>query len=347
MSSHETYMHRCLELAAIGMSRVAPNPQVGSVIVHDDQIIGEGYHHALGQPHAEVNAIAAVKDETLLKESTLYVNLEPCAHHGKTPPCADLIIEKQIPRVVVCNFDPYPEVAGKGLERMRKAGIEVTTGVLEAEGRWLNRRFFTYHEQKRPYIILKWAQTADGFLDIRRKPGDGQKPLKITGRQSDRLVHRWRSEEAAILVGKNTALLDNPSLTTRHWPGEDPLRLVIDPRLQLPHSLHLLSDGKPTWVYNAQKEYCEGEVCYTRIEDPSEFPMEIAGHLFHNDIQSLIIEGGANTIRQFYEAGLWDEARVFIGTQRINEGVRAPKLHGKLLSSEAIDSETLQIYTRP
>lgn len=346
LSVHEHFMKRCLELASLGAGRVAPNPLVGCVIVHKDRIIGEGYHHAFGGPHAEVNAIDSVQQPAQLKHATLYVNLEPCAHHGKTPPCADLIIEKKIPRVVICNFDPYKEVAGKGLERMQRAGIEVETNVLESEGRWINRRFFAYHERKRPYIILKWAQTMDGYLDHERKPGDDQPPLKITGNESNRLVHRWRGEEAAILVGKNTALLDNPSLTTRLWPGKDPLRLVIDPRLQLPSSLNLLSDGKPTWVYNAQKAHCEGEVCYERITDPAEFLMEIMCHLFHNDIQSVIIEGGGNTIERFYEARLWDEARIFTGSERIGRGVRAPTFNGQLLSSNRIGNDLLQVYTR-
>ncbi len=345
-TNHEMYMKRCFELAALGKGNVAPNPKVGAVIVCDGKIIGEGYHQQFGEAHAEVNAIASVKDESLLSNSTIYVNLEPCAHHGKTPPCADLIIEKSFQRVVVCNFDPYKEVAGKGLQRMRDAGIDVVTGVLEAQGRWLNRRFFTYHEQKRPYVILKWAQTIDGFLDHNRQPEDDQKALKITKKAANQLVHRWRSEEMAILVGKNTALLDDPSLTTRLWPGKSPLRIVIDPQLQLPKTLKLFSDGRPTWVYNAAKAYCEDEICYERISDPSRFEHEIMGHLFHNDIQSIIIEGGPNTLQRFYDAGLWDEARIFTGMQRIGDGVRIPRFVGELKSTTHLDDNVLQVYSR-
>lgn len=344
--SHELCMRRCFELAMNGMGNVAPNPMVGSVIVHNDRIIGEGYHQRFGEAHAEVNAINSVKDTSLLPESTIYVNLEPCAHHGKTPPCADLIIEKKLKRVVIANGDPYKEVAGKGIARMRQAGIEVIEGVLEAEGRWLNRRFFTYHEQKRPYIILKWAQTIDGFLDIDRSPGDGQSALKITGEESDRLVHKWCSEEMSILVGKTTALLDNPSLTARLWPGKDPLRVVIDPQLQLPGDLKLFTDGKPTWVYNALKAYCEDAICFEHIHDPEDFPREIATHLFHNDIQSLIIEGGPETLKRFYERGLWDEARIFTGMKRVGAGVRAPEFMGVEHSIQHVGQDILQVYSR-
>lgn len=344
-NQHELYMQRCLDLAALGMGNVAPNPMVGAVVVYNDGIIGEGYHEQFGQAHAEVNAINMVEDQSLLTKSTLYVNLEPCAHHGKTPPCADLIIERKFQRVVVCNMDPNKEVAGKGLQRMRDAGIEVISNVLSSKGRWLNRRFFLFHEQNRPYIILKWAQTIDGFLDIERKADDDQKALKITNASSDELVHRWRAEEMAILVGKNTVLLDNPSLTTRLWPGKNPLRIVIDPQLQLPKTLTLFSDGLPTWVYNAKKAFCEAEICYERIIDPMRFEHEIAHHLFQNDIQSVIIEGGRNTIQRFYDAGLWDEARVFTGMHRIGRGVRIPEFVGKLKRTSHIDNDILQEYT--
>ena len=247
-------MRRCFEIAKQGASSVAPNPMVGCVITHNDKIIGEGYHQRYGESHAEVMAINSIANPDLLPEATLYVNLEPCAHHGKTPPCADLIIEKKLKKVVVSNLDPYVEVAGKGLQRIREAGIEIDFEVLEKEGRWLNRRFFTHHEENRPYIILKWAQTNDGFLDYYRQEDDGSEPLKISGDEMNRVVHRWRSEESSILVGKNTAALDNPSLTTRLWPGDDPLRLVIDPQLQLKDSLKMFQDGKPLWVFNALKE---------------------------------------------------------------------------------------------
>lgn len=344
--SHELYMKRCLELASLGAGSVAPNPMVGCVVVHDGRVIGEGYHQKFGEAHAEVNAIRSVGEEAPLAESTIYVNLEPCTHHGKTPPCLDLILTHKPKAVVIANGDPYKEVAGRGIRQMREAGIEVIEDVLVEEGRWLNRRFFTFHEQKRPYIILKWAQTIDAFLDHERSPGDGKTALKITGTEADRLVHQWRAEEMAIMVGKNTAMLDDPGLTVRHVRGNDPLRIVVDPQLQLTPGLKLFTDGKPTWVYNSMKAYCEGAVCYEHINDPEEFPREIASHLFHNDIQSLIIEGGAETISRFYSRGLWDEARIFTGMQRIGSGVRAPAFTGIERSTTRVGNEILQVYTR-
>ncbi|MBT6978774.1 MAG: bifunctional diaminohydroxyphosphoribosylaminopyrimidine deaminase/5-amino-6-(5-phosphoribosylamino)uracil reductase RibD [Flavobacteriales bacterium] len=337
-------MRRCFEIAKQGASSVAPNPMVGCVITHNDKIIGEGYHQRYGESHAEVMAINSIANPELLPEATLYVNLEPCAHHGKTPPCADLIIEKKLKKVVVSNLDPYVEVAGKGLQRIREAGIEIDFEVLEKEGRWLNRRFFTHHEENRPYIILKWAQTNDGFLDYHRQEDDGSEPLKISGDEMNRVVHRWRSEESSILVGKNTAALDNPSLTTRLWPGDDPLRLVIDPQLQLKDSLKMFQDGKPLWVFNALKEYCEGEVCYVRISDPENFPLEISRHLAQNTIQSVIIEGGSNTLNRFVSANLWDEARIITSPMRIGSGIPTPEVTGKIFSSEMIGNDLLQVY---
>ena len=346
MNIHEQYMHRCLQLAESGLGSVAPNPLVGSVIVHEGRIIGEGYHQRFGEAHAEVMAVRSVKDEQLLCDATLYVNLEPCAHHGKTPPCADLIVEKRIPRVVIANIDTYAEVAGKGIQRLREAGVEVTTGVLENEGHFLNRRFFTFHEHKRAYIILKWAQTADGFLDHIRTAGDDSHPLRISGEASSRLVHRWRSEEAAILVGRNTAMLDDPKLTTRMWPGDDPLRLVIDPRLQVSKEKHLLSDGKPTWVFNALQEYCEGPICYTRIHDPEHFALEIVRYLYEQGIQSVIVEGGASTLKHFIDADLWDEVRIISGRQRIGEGVNAPDFRAQPSRAQLVGEDLLQFYFR-
>ncbi len=338
-------MQRSLALAQLGAGNVAPNPLVGAVVVYNNQIIGEGYHQRYGEAHAEVNAIGAVKDKALLKAATIYVNLEPCAHHGKTPPCADLIIEHRLKRVVIANTDPYEEVAGKGIERMRQAGIEVEVGVCEAEGRHLNRRFFTFHEKQRPYVIIKFAQTADGFLDrIRASRSEGE-PLKITSEMANQLVHKWRSEEQAILIGLNTVQLDDPSLTTRLWPGSDPLRLVIDPQLQMDPESKVLSDGKPTWVFNAvRSDVCEDRVCYVQIDDPADFEHEIMAYLYKNGIQSMIIEGGATTLRRFISAGLWDEARIFSGPMRIGEGIQSPPLTGKLIQREHYGTDTLHTY---
>lgn len=344
--SHEIYMKRCLQLAELGLGSVAPNPMVGCVIVNDQKIIGEGYHHKHGEAHAEVNAINSVQDKNLLKTSTLYVNLEPCAHHGKTPPCADLIVASDIPNVVICNTDPFPAVNGKGIARLEAAGIQVTKGILEQEGRQLNRRFFTFHELKRPYIILKWAQTMDAFIDRTREPEEMAPALKITNEESDRLVHKWRTEEAAIMIGKNTALLDDPKLTARLWPGKNPLRIVIDPRLNLSPALNIFSDGQPTWVFNALRKGEQGALRYLKIDDPDEFHIEIAKQLYEQGIQSVIIEGGAGTIQRFYDADLWDEARIFTGPLRIAQGVPSPAFTGRLVSHQHLGSDTLQVYNR-
>lgn len=337
-------MNRCLELAALGIGSVAPNPLVGCVIVHDDKIIGEGYHQSFGDNHAEVNAIENVTDKTILPQSTVYVNLEPCAHHGKTPPCADLLVKHNVKEVVIANVDPFKEVSGKGIQRLKDAGISVIAGVLSEKGAWLNRRFFNFHENKRPYIILKWAQTIDGYMDIDRKSGDGKEPLKITGDKANKLVHRWRTEESSILVGRQTVAMDNPKLTARLWPGKSPLRLVIDPQLQIDQDRNVLSDGMPTWVYNAKKTGTEGATDYHKINDPSSFQNEIATHLYESGIQSIIIEGGRKTIRRFYESGLWDEARVFSNSMRIGSGVRAPQFSGNEISKSHLDDDILQVY---
>lgn len=342
---HEFLMRRCFELARLGAGKVAPNPLVGSVVAENNEIIGEGYHQQYGEAHAEVNAILSVKEQERLANATIYVNLEPCAHHGKTPPCADLIIEKKLKRVVLSTRDPFDEVNGKGIERLKAAGIEVVDGVLEEEGRWLNRRFFTFHEQKRPHIILKFAQTNDGFLDAYRTNNDALSALKITCVESDKLIHKWRSEEASILVGLNTVTLDNPTLTTRHWTGKNPLRMVIDPRLQIPAESTVLTDGLPTWIFNAIKsDVCEDKVCYIQINNPDSFEAEILEYLYKNDVQSLIIEGGATTLQRFIDANLWDEARIFSSEQRIGSGVPSPHVKGMLYSTETIGSDLLQVY---
>jgi len=341
----EEYMKRCFQLAAQGLGSASPNPLVGSVVVHEGRIIGEGYHRQHGKAHAEVNAIGAVKDHALLRDSTIYVNLEPCAHFGKTPPCADLIIRSGIPRVVVSNIDPFAEVAGKGIARMKEAGIEVVTGVLDSEGSMLNRRFFTFHRAQRAYTILKWAQTADRYLDHHRKAEDGLEALKITGKESNRLVHRWRAEEDAILVGRNTAQLDNPKLTARLWNGKDPLRLLIDPQLQYT-SGHLLDDGNHTWVFNALESSIQGNVRRIQLQNPETFLHDILKTLYNEGIQSVIIEGGTTTLQGFIDHGLWDEARVFSGSKCIGEGVQAPRFDASSTYSQQIDEDHLQFYFR-
>ncbi|MEX2596256.1 MAG: bifunctional diaminohydroxyphosphoribosylaminopyrimidine deaminase/5-amino-6-(5-phosphoribosylamino)uracil reductase RibD [Salibacteraceae bacterium] len=345
MNTDEQYMQRCFELAVLGSGHVAPNPMVGSVIVLRGKIIGEGYHKAYGKAHAEVNAINSVKDKSQLSEATLYVNLEPCSHQGKTPPCADLIIQHQLKRVVICNSDPFEKVNGKGIERLKAAGIDVKTNVLEMHGRWLNRRFFTFHNKQRPYIILKFAQTNDGFMDANRDYDSDEMPLKITRTEADRLSHKWRSEEAAILVGINTVLLDNPSLTTRKWAGKNPLRLIIDPDLQITADRKITNDENHTWIFNALKnDYCENNLCYIQINDPADFQNEILAYLHQKGIQSVIVEGGATTIRRFIESSLWDEARIFTGTMRIGAGVHSPEITGKRIVHEHIGEDLLQFY---
>lgn len=323
MSSDEMYMSRCLHLAALGAGHVAPNPMVGAVIVHDGRIIGEGYHQQYGGPHAEVNAVLSVKpgDHHLLPSSTMYVSLEPCAHHGKTPPCADLILTQGIPRVVVGCRDPFPAVNGKGIERLEAHGVEVICGVLEKECIQLNRRFFTFHRQHRPWIILKWAQTSDGVL------GRAGERMKITGSEADRLVHRWRAEEMAIMVGTETALNDDPELTTRLWPGKDPLRVVLDLKGRLPKTLKLLSDGKPTLVLRHGPDGSEGVVRFRHVDPANDLVQEIRSILYDEGIQSVIVEGGAKLLNTFLDADAWDEIRQFTNGQVAGkDGVQAPGL---------------------
>lgn len=347
MQNHELYMRRCLDLASLGAGSVSPNPMVGAVIVHDNQVIGEGWHKGFGQAHAEVNAINQVietrgfQSDELLRNSTLYVSLEPCAHHGKTPPCADLIIQHQIPEVVVACRDSFDKVNGKGIERLRDAGVKVIESVLEKEARHLNRRFFTRLSKKRPYIILKWAQTADGFF----APNKPQQKW-ISNKQSKLLVHRWRAEEDAILLGKNTALIDNPQLNTRLWEGKNPKRIVLDRNLQLPSGLHLFDKSIETIVLNEVKTDVQKNLKFISLESFDFYLAEsIAFQLFLMDIQSVIIEGGAKTLDLFIKAGLWDEARVFTSDIVWGEGLSAPSLlHTAPNESIRLGSDQLSIY---
>ncbi|UFH54386.1 bifunctional diaminohydroxyphosphoribosylaminopyrimidine deaminase/5-amino-6-(5-phosphoribosylamino)uracil reductase RibD [Spirosoma sp. KNUC1025] len=345
--SMNQYMRRALELATLGRGSVSPNPMVGCVIVHgspgSERIIGEGWHQRYGQAHAERNAILSIRPEDahLLPESTAYVTLEPCSHYGKQPPCADLLIEKRIGRVVCCNDDPNPLVAGQGFAKLRAAGIAVETGVMNEEGRRLNVRFFTAMEKKRPYILLKWAETSDGFI-----AGEGGRPVKISGDLSDRLVHRWRSEEDAILVGTNTARIDNPRLNTRLWPGKNPIRIVLDRTLSLPPELHLFDGSQPTIVYHGSESAHEGI-------SPSGGPlihsfalslMDTLQDLHQRNVQSILVEGGTTLLKSFMEAGLWDEMRVFRSRMLLGNGIKAPVVQGTLVSREMIGDDELSIY---
>ncbi len=345
MVNHEIYMQRCIELAQLGAGKVSPNPMVGAVVVYNGKIIGEGYHQQYGKAHAEVNAINNVleifSDEAaeLLKQSAIYVSLEPCAHYGKTPPCADLIIKHQIPEVFVGCRDPFKQVDGKGIEKLEQAGIKVSVGILEQECLNLNKRFFTRVLKQRPYIILKWAQTANGYF----APADGSQHW-ITGPEAKTLVHRWRTEEDAILVGKNTALTDNPQLNARHWPGRSPKRVIIDRNLELPAHLHLFDKSVETLVFNALKTDIEDNIKYIALEDFDRFvPQYIMFQLYLQDIQSVIIEGGAHTLNSFIEANLWDEARIFTGQSLLPEGVKAPAVYGTISKPVAVWNDTLQI----
>jgi diaminohydroxyphosphoribosylaminopyrimidine deaminase/5-amino-6-(5-phosphoribosylamino)uracil reductase len=345
MKTNEKYMNRCLELARLGAGNVSPNPMVGCVIVHNDCIIGEGYHEKYGEAHAEVNAVKSIKTHGLLKESTLYVSLEPCAHFGLTPPCCDLIIEKKIPNVVIGTIDSFAKVAGKGIERMMKAGINVQVGILEKECREINKRFFTFHEKKRPYILLKWAETTDGYIDFDRTKSQFGEPTWITGEKALLRVHQMRAVEDAILVGTNTALKDNPSLTVRRCAGKNPVRLVIDNHLRLPESHHLFDGTVKTVVFNSLRNEEIGKTEFIKIDFNKKIIPQILRNLYQQNIQSLIVEGGKQLLESFIEANLWDEAFRFVGNKLFANGIKAPQISGKMVHSEKIDSDQLFIYT--
>lgn len=334
MTKDEKYMQHCIHLAMKGLGNVAPNPMVGAVVVHKDEIIGEGYHQRFGEAHAEVNAINAVVNKELLKQSTLYVNLEPCSHYGKTPPCADLIIHHQIPNVVIGSVDFNSMVNGKGIEKLVKAGINVKVGVLEGECKELNKRFFTFHQKKRPYIILKWAQTVDGYIDYKRTTADLEKPLQISSEASKKLVHAWRAQEQAIMVGTTTVLLDNPKLTVREAVGANPLRVTIDRHLKIAHHFNLFDRTVPTLVFTAVDRASESNLEFVKINFDNPIIEQILTVLYNRSIQSLIVEGGGQLLQSFIDEGLWDEARVFIATKKINDGVNAPQI-GESMVTEA------------
>lgn len=333
-------MQRAIDLALNGRGHVSPNPLVGCVIEFNGNIIGEGYHRKYGEAHAEVNAVNSVADKSLLSGSSVYVNLEPCSHFGKTPPCADLLIEHKVKRVVIANVDSNPLVGGKGIQKLENAGIEIQTGVLEKEGRALNKRFFTFIEKKRPYIILKWAETADGF--IARKNFDSK---WISGELSRKLVHRWRSEESAILVGKNTALHDDPQLNLRSWTGSDPVRIVIDRNLDLPTNLKIFDGSQRTINYNLIKSETSAKFDYVKL-DQNSFLEKLLADLYEKGLQSLIVEGGATTISEFIKLNLWDEARVFTSQTKFETGINSPKISGQLISEQQIDNDVLKVYQR-
>jgi diaminohydroxyphosphoribosylaminopyrimidine deaminase/5-amino-6-(5-phosphoribosylamino)uracil reductase len=321
-----------------GLGSVAPNPMVGCVIVHNDEIIGEGYHEFYGGPHAEVNAINSVKNKDLLKESTVYVNLEPCNHQGKTPPCSDLLVHHQVKRVVIGCVDSFEKVAGKGIEKLRSAGIDVITNVLEKECREINKRFFTFHEKKRPYIFLKWAQTKDGFISRNKEDIKGNNNW-ITCEESKTLVHQWRSEEGAILIGYNTALIDNPQLNTRLASGKNPLRIVIDNQLTLAQSLHIFDNTSNTIIFNSIENKKVEKTEWVKVTSLQ----EILDFLYQRNISSLIIEGGAKTLQKFINANLWDEALVFVSDKIFMNGVKAPVVERKISTELRVGPDKLLI----
>jgi len=343
MVPQANYMERCIQLAQQAAGWVAPNPMVGAVLVHQDRIIGEGYHERYGQSHAEVNCLNAVADEDrhLIRESDLYVSLEPCAHHGKTPPCADLIIAHKIPRVIVGCRDPFPLVDGKGIEKLKSAGVEVQVGMLEEACKKLNKRFFQFYQKHRPYIVLKWAQTRDGKI----AHPDYSRAL-ISGPLTNRLVHKWRSEEAAILVGTNTALRDNPSLTVREWEGAQPIRLVIDMQLRLPANLHLLDKHQRTIVFNGLKHATEHQLEYYQLATDSEIVHQLETALYQLKIQSVLVEGGAKLLQSFIDDSDWDEARVITNVKMdLPDGIPAPVLHNQeMLEEFSLDGDRIQVF---
>lgn len=342
MNNHEDYIARCIELAKNGFGTTYPNPMVGSVIVYNGEIIGEGWHRKTGEPHAEVNAIRSVKDPSLLDKATIYVSLEPCSHFGKTPPCCDLIIQNKIPNVVIGTVDTNIKVAGNGIKRLQEAGANVIVGVLEKECYELNQRFFTFHEKKRPYIILKWAETQDGFIAPLQK--EEQKPVWITNLNSRQLVHKWRTEEQAILVGTQTVIDDNPQLNARDWDGNNPIRVVIDQNNRIPKTAHVFDNQIKTIVFSNNKSTLSLEnTIFEVIDFQQNIVQQIVDKLYQHQIQSVIIEGGAQTLQTFIDANLWDEARVFIGNCTFEKGVKAPILNITPLNKEKIGTDELLI----
>ncbi|TRZ41064.1 bifunctional diaminohydroxyphosphoribosylaminopyrimidine deaminase/5-amino-6-(5-phosphoribosylamino)uracil reductase RibD [Robertkochia solimangrovi] len=346
MNIHEFYIKRCIEIAKNGLGHTYPNPSVGCVIVHKETIIGEGYTSPPGQAHAEVNAIHSVSDPSLLTESTLYVTLEPCSHYGRTPPCADLIITHKIPRVVIGTLDSNKEVLGKGVRKLEEAGIEVITGILEQECRELNRRFLCFHEKQRPYIILKWAESNDGFIAPPSDPDKKPEPVWLSNSGSRQLVHKWRSEEMGILIGTRTAILDNPRLDTRTWYGNSPVRFVIDLNLKIPTRYHVLDKSVRTIIITLAENCPESTdmLQYEKVFIANGLPNEICRIAVKYGIQSLIVEGGAQTINSFISEDLWDEARVFTAPIKLFGGVQAPKIEITPISGMFIENDKVSLY---
>lgn len=340
-------MLRCIQLGNNGLGSTRPNPMVGCVIVHDENVIGEGFTSPYGGPHAEVNAINSVSDKSLLEHATLYVSLEPCAHHGKTPPCSDLIVEHNISRVVIGVKDPHEKIAGRGIQKLKESGCEVEVGILEDECREHHKRFLTFHEKKRPYIILKWAESFDGFIAPDKSlRSNNSEPYWITNTKSRQLVHQWRSEEQAILVGTNTVLEDNPKLNVRDWQGISPMRIIIDNKLKISGDYHVLDGSVPTLVLTAKKDSNDHNkgIEYRMLDFLKNLPEQICSLLYRECVTSVLIEGGAKTLQTFIDANLWDEARVFTGNNILKAGLKSPIVTARMTSEEKIIKDQLSIY---
>jgi diaminohydroxyphosphoribosylaminopyrimidine deaminase/5-amino-6-(5-phosphoribosylamino)uracil reductase len=339
---HEKYIKRCIQLAKNGLGTTYPNPMVGSVIVYDNQIIGEGWHKKAGEPHAEVNAVNSVKDKSLLEKATIYVSLEPCSHFGKTPPCCDLIIANKIPNVVVGTVDPNEKVAGRGIKKLIEAGANVTVGILEEECSELNKRFFTFHQKRRPYIILKWAESQDGFLAPEKIENQDRKPIWITNTHSRQLVHKWRTEEQAILVGTNTVIDDNPKLNARDWYGNNPARIVLDRNNRINKESFIFDGAVKTFIFCNEKTSSSTEnTQFEAIDFSQNIVPQILEVLYQNQIQSVIIEGGRQTLQSFIDENIWDESRIFIGKTSFEFGTKAPILSRKNSTKTNILSDEL------
>lgn len=337
---NEKWMRRALYLARLGEGQVAPNPLVGCVIVHEGKVIGEGYHQKYGEGHAEVNAVNSVADKSLIASSEIYVTLEPCSHYGKTPPCADLLVEHKASKVYICNLDPNPLVAGRGMERLREHGATVHTGILKEEGKWLNRRFFTQMEKQRPYILLKWAQTSDGF--VARKNYDSK---WISNWLSRKKVHQYRAQEAGILVGTNTAIYDNPRLNVRSWKGSDPVRLILDLHERIPQTHHVFDGEVPTVIYTyGESRISDNGITWQQLNAESDIVTQLLADFQRRKLQSVLVEGGSQLLHSFIEANTWDEAKVFVGQECFGEGIPAPDIKGKCVSRQAVLSNMLETY---
>ncbi|WP_457615837.1 bifunctional diaminohydroxyphosphoribosylaminopyrimidine deaminase/5-amino-6-(5-phosphoribosylamino)uracil reductase RibD [Lutibacter sp.] len=346
MNIHEKYINRCIELAKNGIGATYPNPLVGSVIVLHDSIIGEGWHQKAGEPHAEVNAIQSVVDKSQLKNATIYVSLEPCSHYGKTPPCSNLIVSSGIKHVVIGTIDTNSKVSGKGIAYLKSKGCRVEVGVKETECKFLNKRFFTFHEKKRPYVILKWAETLDGFIDKLRDKQAENMPNWISNQYSQQLVHKMRTEEQAILIGTTTALNDNPKLTARKWYGKNPTRVVLDRNLRIPITSHLYDGTVKTIVLTAQKPTLKTlqNVYFENIDFSKNVPLQICDVLYQYNLQSVIVEGGKKLLQSFIDENIWDEAFVFVGKTKFVEGLASPNIKKAPSKTEKISDDTLNIY---